>query len=207
MGNVVSFRLRKTRKHGHAKVIQLCTTVRKFNSETKEDLGKCTPEHDQTIYQGILSAQIKLVKGFSLTTSFISIACQPVLLMNMHQANTNLAVMAGAGAFLSIFTFATPLLIHHISKKYVTALNYNKMEDSYTAITYSLFLRKKEIKFKIKDVHVPSIPGMFTTFQAKDVPLFVDADQFEDPRHYGKIMGYDKPIDFRWNNETNTTSS
>ena len=124
---------------------QLCTTVRKLNSETKEDLGKCTPEHDQTIYQGILSAQIKLVKGFSLTTSFISIACQPVLLMNMHQANTNLAVMAGAGAFLSIFTFATPLLIHHISKKYVTELNYNKMEDSYTAITYSLFLRKKEV--------------------------------------------------------------
>merc|ERR1712004_954517 len=161
---------------------QLCTTVHKFNQETTEDLGKCTPEHDQTIYQGILSAQIKLVKGFSLTTSFISIACQPVLLMNMQQANANLAVMAGAGAFLSIFTFATPLLIHHISKKYVTELNYNKMEDSYTASTYSLFLRKKEIKFKIKDI-----------------PLFVDADQFEDPRHYGKIMGYDKPIDFRWN--------
>ena len=124
---------------------QLCTTVHKFNQETTEDLGKCTPEHDQTIYQGILSAQIKLVKGFSLTTSFISIACQPVLLMNMQQANANLAVMAGAGAFLSIFTFATPLLIHHISKKYVTELNYNKMEDSYTAITYSLFLRKKEV--------------------------------------------------------------
>ena len=56
-----------------------------------------------------------------------------------------------------------------------------------------------QIKFKIKDVHVPSIPGMFTTFRAKNVPLFVDADQFEDPKHYGKIMGYDKPIDFRWN--------
>ena len=69
------------------------------------------------------------------------------------------------------------------------------------------FVLSFQIKFKIKDVHVPSIPGMFTTFQAKDVPLFVDADQFEDPRHYGKIMGYDKPIDFRWNNETNTTSS
>ena len=55
-----------------------------------------------------------------------------------------------------------------------------------------------QIKFKIKDVHVPSIPGMFTTFRAKNVPLFVDADH-ADPKHYGKIMGYDKPIDFRWN--------
>ena len=149
---------------------QLCTTVRKFNTETKEDLGKCTPEHDQTIYQGILSAQIKLVKGFSLTTSFISIACQPVLLMNMHQANTNLAVMAGAGAFLSIFTFATPLLIHHISKKYVTELNYNKMEDSYTAITYSLFLRKKEVN----ELNViPKVTNLF---------IFVISDQVQDQR-------------------------
>ena len=127
----------------------LSSTVTKLQQNDKilkdEDLGKCTPEHDQTIYQGILSTQIKLVKGFSLTTSFISIACQPVLLMHMQQANTNLAVMAGAGAFLSIFTFATPLLIHHVSKKYVTELNYNKLEDSYTAITYSLFLRKKEV--------------------------------------------------------------
>ena len=104
---------------------QLCTTVRKFNSETKEDLGKCTPEHDQTIYQGILSAQIKLVKGFSLTTSFISIACQPVLLMNMHQANTNLAAMAGAGAFLSIFTFATPLLITKIITTFCYYFDHN----------------------------------------------------------------------------------
>ena len=127
----------------------LSSTVTKLQQTDKilkdEDLGKCTPEHDQTIYQGILSTQIKLVKGFSLTTSFISIACQPVLLMHMQQANANLAVMAGAGAFLSIFTFATPLLIHYVSKKYVTELNYNKLEDSYTAITYSLFLRKKEV--------------------------------------------------------------
>ena len=65
--------------------------------------------------------------------------------MHMQQDHSNLALMAGVGAFLSFFTFATPLLIHTISKKYVTELNYNKLEDSYTAITYSLFLRKKEV--------------------------------------------------------------
>ena len=123
----------------------LCTTLQKLSSQNGEDLGKCTEEHDKTIYQGILSAQIKLVKGFSLTTSFIGIACQPVLLMQMQQNNAHMAIMAGAGAFMSLFTFATPLLIHHVSKKYVTELNYNKLEDSYTAITYSLFLRKKEV--------------------------------------------------------------
>ena len=114
-------------------------------SDQNLDLGKCTKEHDQTVYQGILTTQIKLVKGFSLMTSAIGLSCQPILLLNMQQNSANIAVMAGAGAFLSFFTFATPLLIHHMSKKYVTELNYNKLEDTYTAITYSLFLRKKEV--------------------------------------------------------------
>ena len=78
-------------------------------------------------------------------TSAIGIGCQPILLFNMQQNSANIAVMAGAGAFLSFFTFATPILIHQISKKYVTQLNYNKLEDTYTAMTYSFFLRRKEV--------------------------------------------------------------
>ena len=116
-----------------------------FLTDPNQDHGKCTKEHDETIYQGILSTQIKLVKAFSLTTSAIGIGCQPILLMNMQQQSANIAVMAGAGAFLSFFTLATPILIHHISKKYVTQLNYNKLEDTYTAITYNFFLTKKEV--------------------------------------------------------------
>ncbi len=120
------------------------------SGESREDEvnpdGLCTEEHDRTIYQGILATQIKLVKSFSLLTSVIGLSCQPVILMQMQQNNANLAFMAGTGVFLSFFTFATPLLIHYISKKYVTELAYNKLEDTYTAVTYSLFLRKREVK-------------------------------------------------------------
>ena len=49
----------------------------------------------------------------------------------------------------------------------------------------------------MSDVNVPDIPGMFTTFKAKNVPLFVEMTQFNDPTHYGKIMGYDKPLDLQ----------
>ena len=43
---------------------------------------------------------------------------------------------------------------------------------------------------------------MFTTFQANNVPLFVDGDQFYQPQHYGKIMGYDKlRLGLRWKEE------
>lgn len=56
---------------------------------------------------------------------------------------------------------------------------------------------KFQIEFKIEDVKVPDIPGMFTTFEVKGKALFLDPRLFQDPTHYAKIMGYDKPIDFK----------
>ena len=60
-----------------------------------------------------------------------------------------------------------------------------------------MFVRPKKIEFRVSDVDVPDIPGMFTTFKAGNVPLFVEMNQFNDLRHYGKIMGYDKPLDLK----------
>jgi len=165
-----------------------------------------TEDHDQEIYQGILSTQIKLVKTFSLMTSCIGLAFQPVLYSYSSSAGSMVAVVA-TGAFLSFFTFATPILIHSISKKYVTKLYYNEAKDKYTAVVYSLFLKPRKIEFKLSDVHVPDIPGMFTTFKARNVPLFVEGSQFNEPMHYGKIMGYDKPLDLRWDPEMDMTQA
>jgi transmembrane protein 70 len=46
---------------------------------------------------------------------------------------------------------------------------------------------------------VPDVPGMFTSFFVGKNALFVDPKLFDDPNHYVKIMGYDKPIDFKLN--------
>ena len=111
-----------------------------------EELEETVEEHEMTVYKGILSTQIKLVKSFSLMTSMIGLSCQPLLFLKASQATgTSLAIVVGGGAFLSFFTFATPLLIHFIAKKYVTELLYNKIEDTYTAVTYSFLLRRKEV--------------------------------------------------------------
>ena len=144
---------------------------------------------EQEIYNGILSTQIKMVKTFSLTTTCIGLAFQPIL---WNCSTANAAVVLGTGVFLGIFTFATPLLIHSFSKKYVTKLYYNQVEDKYTAVVYNIFVRPKKIEFKVTDVEVPQIPGMFTTFKANSVPLFVEGSQFTDITHYGKIMGYEE---------------
>jgi len=147
---------------------------------------------DKEIYSGILSTQIKLVKTFSLTTSCIGMACQPLLYS--YSSHANLAVMLASGAFLSFFTFVTPILIHSVSKKYVTKLYYNQVEDKYTAVVYNIFIKPKKIEFRLKDVKVPDIPAMFTTFKAKNHSLFVDLDQFRDPSHYGKLLGLEKEV-------------
>jgi len=194
-------------------ILENLSGLRHCSSSSPSDEKTQTPPSDENadssdgedeIYRGILATQIKLVKGFSLTTSLISLSCQPVLYYTLQSGSEKpMALMLGMGAFMSFFTFATPLLVHYVSKKYVTEMYYNRVTDTYTAITYSLFLRKNQIKFRSSEVHVPDIPGMFTTFKARNVPLFVESGQFYSIYHYGKIMGYEKPLpeEMRWENK------
>lgn len=44
---------------------------------------------------------------------------------------------------------------------------------------------------------VPDVPGALTSFLIKGKPVLVDVRLFQEPEHYGRIMGYDKPIDFK----------
>ena len=159
------------------------------------------PSGQKAIYEGILSTQIKLVKGFSLMTSVLGITAQPILYFHIQNAaQVQLPAAMAFGAVFSFFTFVTPLLVHSVAKKYVTKMYYDSRKDTYTAVTYSFLIRPKEVKFKADEVQVPDIPGMFTTFKAKNKALFVDGDAFDNPQHYGKIMGYDKPLNLRWKN-------
>ncbi|KAH8371605.1 hypothetical protein KR093_008260 [Drosophila rubida] len=160
----------------------------------------------QRVYYGSLAPRMKLVKLFSLTTSFAGIAAQPILMeQGMKIGGTGMAVLlCSVGGF---FTFVTPLLLHFVTKKYVTELHYNQVTDEYTATTISLILTKIKTTFRPRDVVVPEVPGMFTSFTVNKRPLFVDPALFDDPEHYVRIMGYDKPIDFKLNlnDETNQT--
>jgi len=39
-------------------------------------------------------------------------------------------------------------------------------------------------------------PKLTVTFYAKDYPLFVDSQAFEDVVYYQRLLGYDKPYEF-----------
>lgn len=54
---------------------------------------------------------------------------------------------------------------------------------------------------------MPEVGGLFTTFLVKNKAFFVDPQLFPDPTHYIKIMGYDKPIDFKFEEARQTSNS
>lgn len=95
------------------------------------------------IYCGALSPQIKSVKLFSITTSIAGIIGQPILLSKT--AELGKIATGAAFCFVGFFTFVTPILLHLITKKYVTTLHYNEERDTYTATTITMFLTKREV--------------------------------------------------------------
>lgn len=154
---------------------------------------------------GTLTPNIRSVKVFSLTTSFAGVIAQPVLYQKAAELGSSTPVIVGVCGFVGFFTFVTPLLLHIITKRYVTELHFDPATNEYSATVINFFLMKKQVTFKAEDVHVPEVPGMFTSFEVNvkgsknPVSLFVDPKLFDDPTHYVKIMGYDKPMDFKLN--------
>ncbi|KAB0795991.1 hypothetical protein PPYR_10052 [Photinus pyralis] len=148
------------------------------------------------VYHGTLTTQLRGVKVFSLMTSLTGIVAQPFIYTQLMSLN-NVPLMIVAWSFFGLFTIGTPLLLHLLARKYVTTLKYKPETDTYVATTLNLFNIAKELEFKPADVKVPEVLGMFTSFTAKDKALFVDPRFFSDPKHYGRIMGYDKPLDFK----------
>lgn len=63
---------------------------------------------------------------------------------------THAGMIVAVGSFVGFFTFVTPLLIHWITKKYVTSLEYDPDRDMYSATTLSFFLREKKVRMKKK---------------------------------------------------------
>lgn len=49
---------------------------------------------------------------------------------------------------------------------------------------------------------------MFTSMKIgpNKIPVFVDAASFNDTHHYARFMGYDKPLDFRLDENNQTTN-
>lgn len=119
----------------------LWTRFSSTNTIPKPEIG---PSQTEQIYTGPLTDRIRAVKVFSLTTSVIGLAIQPILVEQGAKLGSTPMIIFLC-SFAGFFTFVTPLFLHLITKKYVCAIYYNRTSKEYTAITISLLLRKKEV--------------------------------------------------------------
>jgi len=55
------------------------------------------------------------------------------------------------------------------------------------------------VHFQVFEVRLPITQKLTVTFYAKGYPLFVDPHAFDDVMHYQRILGYDKPYEFKIN--------
>ena len=129
----------------------------------------------------------------SISTSAVGIAAQPLLYSSFMALPSILQALMGGT--LGLFIFVNPFAFHWMTKRYITSLYYERNRQVFTAETLSFFLRKKTRKFQAEDVHVPDIPGVFTTFTVDNRPFLIDPGMFLNLEVYKKLMGFDKPLD------------
>lgn len=143
-----------------------------------------------------LNSLLSGVKLFSYSTSGFSLLVMPQILLKTGLGVQGFAIQAAYCGIIGVFTFLIPVLLHILTKGYVIRLYHNPEKDTYTAITYSVFLTEKKNVFHQRQVRIPDISKMFTTFYADHIGLLVNPDMFPIPHDYNHLMGYDKPFRF-----------
>ena len=125
----------------------------------------------------------------------------PYLMLKTGIGFDSLFLQAAFYGLIVFFTFVTPVTLHILTKGYVIRLYYKEEMDTYTAITYNAILAEKATVFHQKDVKIPDITKMFTTFYAKTKSMLVNPTLFPDPQDYNRLMGYDKAFCFDFEEE------
>lgn len=120
----------------------------------------------------------------------------PKILLETGLGVQSLAMQAIFCGVVGFFTLITPAILHYFTKGYVIRLYHDADRDTYTAVTYSVFLTEKRNRFHQRQVTIPAVGKMFTSFYADKMGLLVNPDLFLIPHDYNHLMGYDKPFIF-----------
>lgn len=153
-------------------------------------------EDGRLIYTGNLAKTVLGVKFFSYSTSMFSFCMMPYIILKTGIGVESVFLQTAFYGIVGFFTFITPVTLHLLTKGYVVRLYHKAETDTYTAITYNVMLAEKRTVFHQRDVKVPDISKMFTTFYAKTKSMLVNPMLFTYPQDYNHLMGYDKPFYF-----------
>ncbi|XP_077208248.1 transmembrane protein 70, mitochondrial [Paroedura picta] len=153
-------------------------------------------EYGRLVYCGNLAKAVLGVKFFSYSTSIISLSLMPYIIFQTGVDSSSLTLQTAFYSMIGFFTFLTPITLHLLTKGYVIRLYHEAETDTYTAITYNAILAEKKTVFHQRDVKIPDISKMFTTFYANTKSMLVNPGLFQNPEDYNHLMSYDKPFVF-----------
>lgn len=121
-------------------------TCVRLQLSTKSEVNSPTVQTSewQNVYKGMLTSRIRNLKIVSFMTSGVGLCIQPMLVLKASEVGSSLAATIGVCTIAGFFTFITPVLIHLVTRKYVTSLEYNKKNDEYIATIISFFLKYKQ---------------------------------------------------------------
>lgn len=108
-------------------------------------------EKSNIIYYGPLTPQIKGVKVFSLSSSVAGLLAQPIIIREAANIGSTSLIVALCSV-VGFFTFVTPILLHLITKKYVTEISYDPTTSTYKATTINFFLARKQVGSYVKNI-------------------------------------------------------
>lgn len=145
------------------------------------------------VYEGQLTPNVRRIKVFSLTTTFLGLVCYPFMFKKASRSKKSAFAHVFVGWTLIMVIFS-PLALNYITKRYITELRFNRDTRTFRAITLNFFNRRVETRFKAADVHVPLVPGMFTSFLVRKRPMFMDPAYVQDIAAFQHLLGHDKPI-------------
>ena len=138
--------------------------------------------------------QVRYTKAFSVTSSVIGIGLQPYLYTALLEHSP--IFKAAMASVVGVFVFVTPLLIHSVTRRYVTDMYYDPVDMLFTVDTLTLLVRRRREVFSAGQVNSETaVASMFSNFEVNGRPLLIDPSCFSDRDAYIKLMGYDKPID------------
>ena len=151
------------------------------------------PEKGILLYSGRMTKVVRNLKIVSLSTSLVSGGCQPLI---VAAAKDDFMVTAGILSTMCLVVFSTPVLLHFVTRKYVTDIYYNEDTKIFTLARKSFFIRRKEVQYKAEDAKVSLDGGLFVTHKVKGQPYFIEYTDFRSKELYLHMVGYDKPLEY-----------
>uniref|UniRef100_A0A2S2QSM0 Transmembrane protein n=1 Tax=Sipha flava TaxID=143950 RepID=A0A2S2QSM0_9HEMI len=131
----------------HQHVFAATVSHKHFSTESKinnSNVPTNDPGEWKNVYKGMLAPRIRNLKIVSFVTSGMGLLIQPLLLQKASEMGSSLVATIGICTITGFFTFITPVLIHLVTRKYVTSVEYNEKNDEYMATVISFFLKPKQ---------------------------------------------------------------